>query len=326
MGLTTDQEAKLSQTLQNSSQALGIVEDIYEQLLNGNGRAEDIATGIAIHNNNTEAHSDLRTITNLIERKNEAGDDVAAAHRNIYRGKNMTNVLLLSALSTQLSSGDFSNLYIGDYWTLPVTVDDTTKNINFRIADFNYWKYQGDTSLTRNHVVFVPDTPLKNMQMQETNTTVGGVTASLVWTSLQDDLYEAVNAASCMNGHVLTHRNWFPVTMNPDIQSAAGGGLMGGMVTTAGEWKDVKLGLMSEPMVIGGTALTSTGYEVECAKTQFALFRLDPTWINGRASRYTWWLGAGAFSGAFVSVGGHGTIRADGASATRGVRPYFLFS
>ncbi|MBQ7607956.1 MAG: hypothetical protein IJU76_08320 [Desulfovibrionaceae bacterium] len=308
MGLTAEQESKLTSTLAKTSQALGIVEDIYNAMTNSNGRAEDIAAGIAQHNNADDAHPKIKKTTELFARTGETGDDIAAVHRNIYRGKNMTNYMTLASLATKLQNGDFSDLFIGDYWTLPIVDDGVTKSVNFRIADFNYWKYMGDTSFTQNHVVFVPDTALKNMQMQTTNITEGGVTATLVWNELQTSLYNAVNAASCMNGHVQTHRQWFPVTMNPDAPSGAGANLMGAMVSNSGEWKDVKLGLMTEPMALGTTVFTSGGYEVECGKTQLALFRLDPTWLNGRASRCNWWLGAVASSGSFAYVYGFGLI------------------
>ena len=255
-----------------------------------------------------------------------SGDDGAASHNCFYRGKNLTNVYTLTQLASKLNSGDFSDLYIGDYWTLPVVIDGTSKNFNFRIAHFNYWKYMGDTSFTKNHIVFVPDTAFKNMKMQESNTTEGGVPATLVWTALQGELYTAVNAATCMNGHVQTHRDWIPDSVNTSAMSAAGANFQGSTVYTNTMWRDVKLGLMKENMVYGSTVFSSSGYDVGCGKSQFALFKIDPTWITGRASRFAWWLGCVASSASFAVSPNHGLAVNYGASSSLGVRPYLLFS
>ena len=253
-------------------------------------------------------------------------DDGAASHNCFYRGKNLTNIYTIAQLSTKMANGDFSDLYIGDYITYPVVIDGTSKDFNFRIAHFNYWKYMGDTSFTKNHIVFVPDTAFKNMKMQETNTTEGGVPATLVWDALQGDLYTAVNAATCMNGHVQTHRDWIPDSVNTSAMSAAGANFQGSTVYTNTMWRDVKLGLMKENMVYGSTVLSSSGYDVGCGKSQLALFKLDPTWINGRASPYGWWLGCVASSSFFAGVSVYSVAYIDNASSPRGVRPYLLFA
>ena len=255
-----------------------------------------------------------------------SGDDGAASHNCFYRGKNLTNVYTLTQLSTKMTNGDFSDLYIGDYWTLPVVVDGTSNNFNFRIAHFNYWKYMGDTSFTKNHIVFIPDKPFKNMKMQNTNTTEGGVPATLVWAALQNELYTAVNAATCMNGHVQTHRDFIPDSVNTSAMSAAGAIFQGSTVYTSTMWRDVKLGLMKEPMVYGSTVFSSSGYDVGCGKSQLALFKLEPTWINGRSNTYTWWLGCVSSSTYFCRVYENGVANYYPASTPRGVRPYLLFA
>ena len=253
-------------------------------------------------------------------------DDAAATHNLVYRGANLTNQYTLSALSTKLTNGDFSDLFIGDYIQYPFTYNGTTKIVTFRFAHFNYWKYMGDTSCTRNHIVLVPDVYLYTEQMNETNDTTGGIVASKVWTQLQGDVYTAINAASCMNGHVLTHRDWIPDTVNKELTSSAGAGFLGSTTYTATMWRDVKLGLMKEPMVYGTTVFGSSGYDVGCGKSQLALFRIDPTWITSRGSRAYFWLGAVASGSGFALANGHGVAIYDGASAVPGVRPYFLFA
>ena len=272
------------------------------------------------------ANSATAAVTTVSAIMVNSGDDGAASHNCFYRGKNLTNVYTIAQLSTKMTNGDFSDLYIGDYITLPVVIDGTSKNFNFRIAHFNYWKYMGDTSFTKNHIVFVPDTAFKNMKMQETNTTEGGVPATLVWTALQGELYTAVNAATCMNGHVQTHRDWIPDSVNTSAMSAAGANFQGSTVYTSTMWRDVKLGLMKENMVYGSTVFSSSGYDVGCGKSQLSLFKIDPTWITGRASRFFWWLGCVASSTLFASSTHNGCADNNWASNSRGVRPYLLFA
>lgn len=283
------------------------------------------------------------TKVNLIYRTGETGDDVAAAHNCIYRGKDLTNVYTIAQLSEKVAAGDFSDLYIGDYITKPfaisysgtldgetITINVTSTNFNFRIAHFNYWKYMGDTSCNQNHIVFVPDKPFFSTKMRKTNTTAGGIPATNVWTLLQGAVYNSVTASTCMGSasHVITHRDYIPANVNTDYYSAAGQGWKGSTyyVSSPSDWRDVKLGLMHEGMVYGGDPMSSSGRDTGCGKSQLALFRLDPTWINCRSARAAFWLCAVTNSTSFASAGGYGDASVSTASGSRGVRPYFLFS
>lgn len=262
----------------------------------------------------------------IILRKTEKGDDIAAVHNCYYRGKNLTNVYTLAQLSAKIQQGDFSDLFIGDYITRPFTHDGKTTNINWRFGHFNYWKYMGDTSLAQNHILMVPDVALYSSKMQETNTTEGGVPASIVFQALQDGVYNEVNASTCMDGHVLAFRDFISGSVNATADSGAGGNLVGTTIFNSASWRDVKLGMFHEPMVYGGRVFSSSGEDVRCGKSQIALFRLDPTWINGRSARYGWWLGAVASSAHFCTADGHGYALCGSASDSLGVRPFFLFS
>lgn len=253
-------------------------------------------------------------------------DDQAAIHNGIYRGKNLTNVYTLEQLSAKLQAGDFTDLYIGDYITKPFTYNGTTVNVNWRFAHFNYFKYLGETSLTKNHIVMVPDTLLFSSQMNTSNTSAGGILATIVWGLLQGDVYNAVNAANCINGHVLVHNDYFPVTVDTNALSAAGSGIMGSTSSVGLQWVNVKLGLIKENMFYGLNALASSGRELGVTKSQLSLFNLDQTWIGGRDKRQGPWIGNVTGVDSFASVDGGGVVASFRATSNRGVRPYFLFA
>ncbi|MBE6441336.1 MAG: hypothetical protein E7022_03255 [Desulfovibrio desulfuricans] len=288
------------------------------------------------------AATDGKSCANLILRSSDTGDDVAAAHNCIYRGKNLTNVYTLAELSAKLAAGDFSDLYIGDYFTRKFTHGGSTVDVNFRIAHFNYWKYMGAVDATNglaidgsnpntigqttaNHLILMPDTSLFSAQMNPTNDTTGALRGCALWATLQNTVYGELNAANCMDGHIVGHSDWLTTGVNATADSMAGSALVGS--SNASAWADELIGLCSEPMVYGGTVWSSSARDVGCKKAQLALFRLDPTWINGRAARYAWWLGAVASSTAFAYADsrGGGAYYAS-ASHSRGVRPFFLFA
>ena len=198
--------------------------------------------------------------------------------------------------------------------------------------------------ITDNHIVFIPDTALFNSKFNPTNDTTGAVRWSYLWQLLNRTdnkqkftdkngidtdttdacVYTALNAANCMNGHIIGHSDWLPTAINDMADSMAGSAFVG--TSNVSIWCDEYLGLCTESMVYGGTVWSSSARDVGCKKSQLALFRLDPTWINGRSSRYTWWLGAVASSTHFAFAGGGSRAGYASASVVYGVRPLFLFS
>ena len=66
--------------------------------------------------------------------------DNAGAHNSIYRGKNLGTTVTEEQWEA-ISSGSFTDLYIGDYWVIG--------GVNWRIAAFDYYLNCGDTSFTK---------------------------------------------------------------------------------------------------------------------------------------------------------------------------------
>lgn len=222
--------------------------------------------------------------------------------RMIYRGKNL-GAVVTEEQKANIKNGTFKGFFLGDYWTIG--------SYTWRIVDFDYWYNCGDTAFTTPHLVIMPDKPLYNAQMNETNITTGGYTGSLMYTENLDQAKTL--AASAFGDLILTHREYLTNAVTDGHASA-------------GAWFDSTLDLPNEIMMYGchvyaamnnGTVIP-TNYTI--GKTQLALFTVVPKLISNRA---TFWLRdvvSSAYFAAVLSVGypGYGN-----ASHSLGVRPVF---
>ena len=229
--------------------------------------------------------------------------DNAGAHNSIYRGKNLGTTVTEEQWEA-ISSGTFTDLYIGDYWVIG--------GVNWRIAAFDYYLNCGDTSFTKHHAVIVPDTCLYNAQMNTTNVTTGAYKGSAMYTANLTQAKSTINSAFG-SSHVLSHRIY--------LSNATSNGR-----ASAGEWTDSTVDLMCEHMVYGSGIFSPVSdgsnvpnnYRVE--KGQLPLFALEPSRICNRA---TWWLRDVITAASFAYVGGNGVANYDSASYSSGVRPAF---
>lgn len=229
--------------------------------------------------------------------------DNAGAHNSIYRGKNLGTTVTEEQWEA-ISSGTFTDLYIGDYWVIG--------GVNWRIAAFDYYLNCGDTSFTKHHAVIVPDTCLYNAQMNTTNVTTGAYKGSAMYTANLTQAKSTINSAFG-SSHVLSHRIY--------LSNATSNGR-----ASAGEWTDSTVDLMCEHMVYGSGIFSPVSdgsnvpnnYRVE--KGQLPLFALEPSRICNRAA---WWLRDVITAAYFALVGGYGDAGCNGASDSLGVRPAF---
>lgn len=222
--------------------------------------------------------------------------------RMIYRGKNL-GAVVTEEQKANIKNGTFKGFFLGDYWTIG--------SYTWRIVDFDYWYNCGDTAFTTPHLVIMPDKPLYNAQMNETNITTGGYTGSLMYTENLDQAKTL--AASAFGDLILTHREYLTNAVTDGHASA-------------GAWFDSTLDLPNEIMMYGchvyaamnnGTVIP-TNYTI--GKTQLALFTVVPKLISNRA---TFWLRDVVSSALFARVGIVGVTSYDGASGSYGVRPVF---
>ena len=229
--------------------------------------------------------------------------DNAGAHNSIYRGKNLGTTVTEEQWEA-ISSGTFTDLYIGDYWVIG--------GVNWRIAAFDYYLNCGDTSFTKHHAVIVPDTCLYSAQMNTTNVTTGAYKGSAMYTANLTQAKSTINSAFG-SSHVLSHRIY--------LSNATSNGR-----ASAGEWTDSTVDLMCEHMVYGSGIFSPVSdgsnvpnnYRVE--KGQLPLFALEPSRI---CNRDTWWLRDVITAAAFANVYNDGNANYNDASLSIGVRPAF---
>lgn len=229
--------------------------------------------------------------------------DNAGAHNSIYRGKNLGTTVTEEQWEA-ISSGTFTDLYIGDYWVIG--------GVNWRIAAFDYYLNCGDTSFTKHHAVIVPDTCLYSAQMNTTNVTTGAYKGSAMYTANLTQAKSTINSAFG-SSHVLSHRIY--------LSNATSNGR-----ASAGEWTDSTVDLMCEHMVYGSGIFSPVSdgsnvpnnYRVE--KGQLPLFALEPSRI---CNRDTWWLRDVITAAHFAGVDNGGCAAYGNASNSIGVRPAF---
>ena len=281
------------------------VNKLTERLINnGTATLEGFALD-ARQGNPTVEGSLAKQISKLKEEVAPLLYENAGAHNAIYRGKNLGSSVT-SVQYAAISSGKFTDLYIGDYWII--------NGVTWRIAAFDYWMNCGDTATTKHHIVVVPDNNLYTHKMNDTNVTTGGYVGSKMH---KEGLTQAKNTIkSAFSGHVLSHRVYLTNTVANGRPSA-------------GAWFNSEVDLMTEAMVYGtnvfspvsdGTNIPAN-YNVDYK--QLPLFALAPQLI---CNRNWYWLQNVVSAVYFALVDYCGIAHYHGASTDGGVRPAFAIS
>ena len=261
-----------------------------EQMLIHDGNGVKVIT---VENLHKGLQTDIDSVRNVLA-------DGAAAHNCIYRGKNLGTSVTAEQYAA-ISSGKFTDLYIGDYWVI--------KGVTYRIAAFDYYYNCGDTNFTKHHVVIVPDTSLYKAQMNTSNVTTGGYTGSAMYKSNLAQAKTTIKAAFG-SAHVLTKRELLTNAVN-------------GNTPSGWAWFDSDVELMNEVQAYGSVAWGAhdgNGYNVASGDGQFPLFMFDRTKLHNRED---YWLRDVASATYFSNVGSGGGAGGNYASYSRGVRPAF---
>lgn len=248
---------------------------------------------ITVENLHKGLQTDIDSVRNVLA-------DGAAAHNCIYRGKNLGTSVTAEQYAA-ISSGKFTDLYIGDYWVI--------KGVTYRIAAFDYYYNCGDTNFTKHHVVIVPDTSLYKAQMNTSNVTTGGYTGSAMYKSNLAQAKTTIKAAFG-SAHVLTKRELLTNAVN-------------GNTPSGWAWFDSDVELMNEVQVYGSVAWGAhdgNGYNVASGDGQFPLFMFDRTKLHNRED---YWLRDVSSAPNFSLVYVYGFADNGNASYSRGVRPAF---
>lgn len=261
-----------------------------EQMLIHDGNGVKVIT---VENLHKGLQTDIDSVRNVLA-------DGAAAHNCIYRGKNL-GTSVTAEQYTAISSGKFTDLYIGDYWVI--------NGVTYRIAAFDYYYNCGDTKFTKHHAVIVPDTSLYKAQMNTSNVTTRGYTGSAMYKSNLAQAKTTIKAAFG-SAHVLTKRELLTNAVN-------------GNTPSGWAWFDSDVELMNEVQAYGSVAwgaYDGNGYNVASGDGQFPLFMFDRTKLHNRDD---YWLRdvSSAIAFSLVSSGGYATY--NGASNSYGVRPAF---
>ena len=261
-----------------------------EQMLIHDGNGVKVIT---VENLHKGLQTDIDSVRNVLA-------DGAAAHNCIYRGKNLGTSVTAEQYAA-ISSGKFTDLYIGDYWVI--------KGVTYRIAAFDYYYNCGDPNFTKHHVVIVPDTSLYKAQMNTSNVTTGGYTGSAMYKSNLAQAKTTIKAAFG-SAHVLTKRELLTNAVN-------------GNTPSGWAWFDSDVELMNEVQAYGSVAWGAhdgNGYNVASGDGQFPLFMFDRTKLHNRED---YWLRDVASATNFSHVGGNGRADGNDASTSFGVRPAF---
>lgn len=261
-----------------------------EQMLIHDGNGVKVIT---VENLHKGLQTDIDSVRNVLA-------DGAAAHNCIYRGKNLGTSVTAEQYAA-ISSGKFTDLYIGDYWVI--------KGVTYRIAAFDYYYNCGDTNFTKHHAVIVPDTSLYKAQMNTSNVTTGGYTGSAMYKSNLAQAKTTIKAAFG-SAHVLTKRELLTNAVN-------------GNTPSGWAWFDSDVELMNEVQAYGSVAWGAhdgNGYNVASGDGQFPLFMFDRTKLHNRED---YWLRDVASAASFSFVNDGGSANVTYASFSFGVRPAF---
>ena len=261
-----------------------------EQMLIHDGNGVKVIT---VENLHKGLQTDIDSVRNVLA-------DGAAAHNCIYRGKNLGTSVTEEQYAA-ISSGKFTDLYIGDYWVI--------KGVIYRIAAFDYYYNCGDTNFTKHHAVIVPDTSLYKAQMNTSNVTTGGYTGSAMYKSNLAQAKTTIKAAFG-SAHVLTKRELLTNAVN-------------GNTPSGWAWFDSDVELMNEVQVYGSVAWGAhdgNGYNVASGDGQFPLFMFDRTKLHNRED---YWLRDVSSATDFSGVYADGKADSTSASHSGGVRPAF---
>ena len=305
-----------------------------KKITKGNGNISSLTEEVNNHIADTDIHVTAadKTKWNGYESTKANKTDIlsqtiAENHNNIFRGDDLfAKGYTIDDICAMISDGSFSDIYIGDYFTLSGSIenvpcfvkqtgDDGTKSLvestqtvnydtKFRIAGLDTYLNTGDTAFMQHHAVIVPDGVIGNNRMNSTNTTTGGYVSSFMFVSVLPVYNTHFDVK--LNNHLLSHRE---ILSNNVTGNQASGWA----------WANVKINLMSEPEVYGSN-LWGNKYDAGVNYRQFPLFRIASKYICNR----NWcWLNTIAGGSDFTAMTSNGNATRNGAGVALAVRPCF---
>lgn len=233
-----------------------------------------------------------------------------------YRGANLESLgKTISSVAAQVRNGDFSDLYVGDYFDTRIN----NRSIKWHIADIDYFLNTGDILLKKHHLVMMNDIPIYSTFMAPFDSTQGGYAGSDIRKNRFDEIINMIDNEG-FGSYILTHRELLSNSLDPNAKPSGCTAWVG--CTNGWEWCDSTIELLTEPQVYGCTIASSSTYDVGIGTRQFAIFRLNNTFMN---IGVTWWLRAVSSGYTYCVVSGEGVAGARNTSDENGgVKVYFL--
>jgi len=265
----------------------------------------------------------LREFKNKLNAQNvfESWPDGAEAHNAMWGGRDITAAFNAGTVSANIANGTFRDIFPGDYITKQVTISGTAYNVNWVVADCDYWWRKGDqnSGMKTHHVVIVPQAPIFNANMNNDNVTTGGYKGSRMYRETIPACAAGIVSAFGAS-HILTFRD--SITRIVNTSSISSGAPFWTGASSDWGWYDAQCNLMCERMVYGMPAFSSSGWDAGVATRQFSAFRLSERLIS--YNRQAWWLRDVVSSAFFALATGDGNANTYYASDSRGVRPFAL--
>lgn len=242
--------------------------------------------------------------------------DGAAAHNSIFRGKNLG--AFNSDHANAISNGTFRGIFNGDFFQSSFVrrnqsggaIDTIT--INWRIWGFNPFKNKGDTQLTTNHAVIIPDQNLGTIRMNATDVTTGGYSGTELRSSGKNTIKNQIVSAFTVSGssQVITYRDL--------LSNAVTNGQSSGWA-----WVNCDVEVPSDVMLTGAKHW-GTGFDVGCHSI-LPLAAITQEYVCNRAD---FWLRSVGSASAFSALGSNGPVSDWGTASYSGIwfRPFFLIS
>ena len=259
-------------------------------------------------------------------------------HNKVKDCKNLLQKYTLDELSAMISSGNFDDIYVGDYIEMEMTSTYRTEKVRWLVAGINYFRHRTDADLTTNHIVLVAeDCFVDTHPMNSSNTTAGGYASSSMYMTVLPN-YDTAITNAFGSSHVLSYHQLLTTSTNTTAPSMAGNNLTGCSSNWA--WANgntnyphvTKLNLMSEPQLYGVKAFSSSFYDIGINNSQFPLFAQMPEKIRAgigfnasTSARSFFWLSSVVCNDYFAVCNSAGNVNSGIASNAYGVRPYFLF-
>ena len=241
---------------------------------------------------------------------NSLNGDTAGFHNSIFRGEDVTKYLDDGSLWTRISSGKFTDLFIGDYFL--------KNDVKYRIAGFDYYLHKGNEDFSKHHIAIVPDENLTTAHMNSNDDTTGGYTRSDMVVTILPSVLSTVEEVFGST-HILEYRHLLSNAVDKTRYNRFGQNTGASSDWT---WNNRKIDLMSEVQLFGTTIWSSSGFDTSSMNTQLPLFSLAPEYI---CIREWFWLRDVVSGSAFTYVGSSSNAGGNyGASRSLGVRPCFF--